>query len=59
MRTLEAWGSWRSEDLGGAGTRFIDMRSLKKTGIVCYLKIEDHGGVWTRLIDMRSLIKTN
>ena len=39
--------------------RFIDMASLEKTGIVCYLMIGDHGGVWTRLIDMRSLIKTN
>ena len=33
MRTLEAWGSWRSEDLGRAETKFENRRRL--TSIVC------------------------
>ena len=37
------------EDLGGAGARLEDRRSLKKTSIVCYLMLEDLGGV--RILD--------
>ena len=29
MRTLEAWGSWRSEDLGGAEKKIENGRILK------------------------------
>ena len=43
MRTLEAWGSWRSEDLGGAETKFENRRILNS--IVCILMIEDLSGV--------------
>ena len=43
MRTLEAWGSWRSEDLGGAEKKFENRRRL--TSIVCILMIEDLSGV--------------
>ena len=58
MRILGEFGSWRSEDIGGAGPRLED-KSLEKTSIVCFLMIEDHGGEGTRLINMRSLTKTN
>ena len=43
MRTLKAWGSWRSEDLGGAETKFENRRRLNS--IVCILMIEDLSGV--------------
>ena len=43
MRTLKAWGSWRSEDLGGSETKFENRRRL--TSIVCILMIEDLSGV--------------
>ena len=44
MRTLEAWGSWRSRDeIGGAEKKFENRRRL--TSIVCILMIEDLSGV--------------
>ena len=45
------------EDLGGVGTRLIDMRSLtKQSSIVCNQMKEDLGGARTRLEDKRSLV---
>ena len=43
MRTLEAWGSWRSEDRVGAETKFENRRRLNS--IVWILMIEDLSGV--------------